>query len=101
MNPLVNPTAEKVEESIMKHEAFKVGSEISAIEKGGVVTLRGSVPSKKYLDLAEAIAQGIQGVSGVINQMEVDPSLEAQPGILDLDDETEVPPARSGPHAHG
>lgn len=101
MESIVSHTAEKVETAIMDHDAFKEGFEISAIEKGGVVTLRGSVPSKKYLDLAESIAQGVEGVASVINQMEVDSSLQENPDLLDLEDETQTPPARSGPYAKG
>ena len=101
MVPLVRPTAEKVEEAIMEHEAFTADFEISVVEQDSVVTLQGSVPSRKYLDLAEEIAQGIQSVLGVINQMEVNRSLGVQPDSLDLDVETDVPPARSGPHVRG
>ena len=46
MNPLVSPTAEKVEEAIMEHKAFKANFEVSVVEQGGVVTLSGGVPSK-------------------------------------------------------
>ena len=101
MVPLVSPKAEKVEEAIMGHEAFKAYFEISVVEQNSVVTLQGAVPSKKYLDLAESIAQGVQGVSAVINQMEINPTLDAHPIPLNYGDETEVPPAQSGPHSHG
>ena len=99
MTQVFSSTAAKVEEAIMDHEAFKENYEINVVENGGVVTLRGKVPSKDYLQLAEAITQGIENVSSVINQMEIDSSMEHESGLLDLDDETQVPPARSGPHA--
>jgi len=99
MEPLINPTAAKIEKAILDHEAFKEGFEINAAEDGGVVTLRGSVPSKKYLQLAESIAQGIEDVAGVINQMKINTDLEEEPDLLE--DETQVPSSRSGPHARG
>lgn len=101
MSKIVNPLALKVEEAIMNHDAFLESYEINVLADGGVVTMRGKVPSKKYLQLAEKIAQGIEGVSSVINQMDIDSSLEEQSDLLDLNDESKVPPARSGPHARG
>lgn len=99
MSEIVKSLAAKVEKAIMKHKAFKGRYEINVFEEGKVVRMRGKVPSKKYLQSAEKIALGVAGVAGVVNQIEIDPSLAEQPGLFDLDDETQVPPARSGPHA--
>ena len=99
MTLIVSPVAAKVEAAIMGRKTFEEKFSINAHENDGVVTLRGKVPSKKFLQLAESIALGIEGVSNVINQIEVDSSLEEDTGLFDLDDETQVPPSRSGPHA--
>ncbi len=99
MPPIIDPVAAKVEEAILDHAAFTENVEISAAAKGSLVTLRGSVPSRKYHQLAEAIAKEVQGVSRVINQMEIDPTSKNRADSNDLDDESQVPPARSGPHA--
>ncbi|MFW5714643.1 MAG: BON domain-containing protein [Brevefilum sp.] len=100
MNRIVSKIATKVEKAIMNDKAFKEDFNISVVENNGVVTLSGKVPSKDYLKLAESIANDVEGVSGVINQINIDHSLEEKPNnTLDLDDASKAPPARSGPHA--
>ena len=100
MDPIISPTAVNVEKAILDHPAFNEVFEIHALDKGGIINLQGSVPSKKHLKLAETIAKSIKGVSKVMNEMEIDPSLKESADFLDIEDETLIPPTRLRPHDH-
>lgn len=44
---------------------------IEVLDNNGVVTLRGRVPSREVRDRAEAVVRGINGVTSVINELDV------------------------------
>ncbi|SAK76676.1 BON domain-containing protein [Caballeronia ptereochthonis] len=48
-------------------------SNILVVARSGVITLAGSVPASDQLDLAVATAKGVEGVSGVRNDLTVRP----------------------------
>lgn len=98
MSKIVNDLTKKVQVAIMESDAFKEGWDISVIEMNGVVTLRGDVPSKKYVALAESIAKKQEGVISVINEMDIDASLQENPDELDLDEDIKLPPRRQRPY---
>jgi osmotically-inducible protein OsmY len=45
--------------------------EIDVLDSNGVITLRGLVPTREARDKAEAIARQIEGVTSVINELDV------------------------------
>jgi osmotically-inducible protein OsmY len=46
-------------------------SDIEVLDNNGIVTLRGSAPTRAARDKAEAVVRGIQGVVDVINELDV------------------------------
>ena len=44
---------------------------VEVLDNNGVVTLRGRVPSREVRDRAEAIVRSINGVTNVINELDV------------------------------
>lgn len=53
---------------------------IEVIDKSGLVTLKGKVPSAEVKEVAEAIARDQEGVIGVTNALIVDPDLDEDEG---------------------
>ncbi len=101
MTKLINELAEQVRNAILTHEAFKEGWKINVLENGGVITLRGAVPNKDYLALAESIAKNQEGVISVNNEMDIDASLEEENlEELDLEEGPPAPPTRQGPYGN-
>lgn len=98
MTKIVNDLATKVQNAIMASEAFKEGWNIGVIEKNGVITLRGEVPAKKYMELAESIAKEQEGVISVINEMDINASLQENPDELEPDEDIQLPPRRQRPY---
>ncbi len=82
MDKLVSDLSKKVRDSILEYEAFLDEWELVVLEKNGIVTLRGKVPTPKFREAMEKIAQNQEGVVSVINQVDVDPAL--------MEDETEI-----------
>lgn len=44
---------------------------IEVLDSNGVITLRGTVPTREARDRAEAIVRGVPGVTSVINEIDV------------------------------
>jgi hyperosmotically inducible protein len=44
---------------------------IEVLDSNGVITLRGAVPTRDARERAEAIARQVEGVSSVINEIDV------------------------------
>jgi hyperosmotically inducible protein len=44
---------------------------IEVLDNNGIITLRGAVPTRDAREKAEAIARGVEGVTTVINQLDV------------------------------
>lgn len=98
MSKIVNDLAKRIQDAIMKSDAFKEGWDISVLEMNGIITLRGAVPSKKYLEMAEKIAMKQEGVVSVSNEMDIDASLDEKPDELDLEEDIKLPPRRQRPY---
>lgn len=97
MTNIVNELAEKVRNAIVHHQAFNEYWKINVLENGGVITLRGVVPSKKHMELVESIAKNQKGVLSVNNEMDIDTSLKEDSDELDLDEGPKIPPTRQAP----
>lgn len=98
MTKIVNELQKKVQDAIMESDAFKEGWDLSVLVNNGVITLRGAVPSKKYVELAESIAKKQEGVVSVINEMDIDASLQENPDDLELEEDVKLPPRRQRPY---
>lgn len=98
MSKITKDLAHKVQNAILQSQAFKAGWDISVIDMNGVVTLRGAVPAKKYLELAEKIAKEQEGVVSVNNEIDIDASLPENPDELDPEEDIELPPRRQRPY---
>ena len=44
---------------------------IEVLDTNGIITLRGTVPTRDVREKAEAIARGVEGVTTVINELDV------------------------------
>jgi osmotically-inducible protein OsmY len=75
MKEMINEKAEKVRNAIISHASFNPNWEINIFEDNNVITLTGSVSSKKDVNLIESIAMDQEGVLGVINKLNIDESL--------------------------
>ena len=82
---LISKLAVKVQKKLLYQEAFKENFNIEVVENGGVIPLLGDVPSRKYKKLAEDIARSYEGVSSVINEMDIDTALKMNPISLTLE----------------
>lgn len=47
------------------------GSSIEVIDSNGIITLSGTVPTVEARDRAEAIVRNMEGVTSVINELDV------------------------------
>ena len=98
MTGITSELARKVEEAIMNNEAFKSSWDINVIDTDGVITLRGAVPTKKQLQKIEEIAKSQEGVISVVNEVDIDTSLDEDPEKLDFENDVPLPPDRQGPY---
>ena len=44
---------------------------IEVLDNNGIITLTGVVPSREVMERAEVVARDVEGVQGVINQLEI------------------------------
>jgi osmotically-inducible protein OsmY len=44
---------------------------IEVLDNNGIITLTGMVPSREVMERAESIVRDVEGVRGVINQLEI------------------------------
>ena len=58
-------------ESALLQDRLTEDSEIEVLDNNGIVTLRGTVPSRDARERAEAIAREVEGVTTVINELDV------------------------------
>jgi osmotically-inducible protein OsmY len=63
----------KVQKAILDDSRTKEHG-IETLDDNGVITLKGKVPSHEISQMAETIAENVQGVAGVINALKVQKS---------------------------
>jgi len=61
----------KAQEAILNDSRTKEQG-IEALEDGGVITLKGNVPSRDISEAAESIVEELMDVVGVINELDVE-----------------------------
>ena len=44
---------------------------IEVLDNNGIITLTGMVPSREVMERAESVVRDVEGVQGVINQLEI------------------------------
>jgi osmotically-inducible protein OsmY len=93
MNDVIDDLAANVEKAIMAHKTFKENWNVNVLSENGIVTLRGEVPSQQHADLAESIAKQQSGVKNVINQLDIDETLQEETE-LKIEGQRYVPPSR-------
>ena len=70
MNDTMHNLAHQVETTIMEDDDLQ-DYEIDVLDSNGVITLRGIVPTRAAREKAEAIAREVEGVTSVINELDV------------------------------
>ncbi len=66
-----NELAKIVRYAILGHEDYKNTWRIDILENASVITLIGSVPTKKDLIIVEDIAKQQEGVMSVVNELDI------------------------------
>jgi osmotically-inducible protein OsmY len=70
MNQTISDLRNQVQAAFSQDDLLEeVGIEI--LDSNGVITLRGAVPSREARERAEAIAREVDGVTSVINEIDV------------------------------
>ena len=70
MNKPIYDLQHQVQEALAEINELP-GARIDALDNNGVVTLTGIVPTVKARDRAESIVRGMDGVTSVINELDV------------------------------
>lgn len=69
-NPTSTYVQQEVQTALMQDKlAGEYGIEV--LDNNGIITLKGVVPSREVSERAEAVARDIDGVQGVINELEL------------------------------
>ena len=69
-----NPTSTYVQQEVqtaLMQDQITGEYGIEVLDNNGVITLKGTVPSREVSERAEAVARDIAGVQGVINELEL------------------------------
>jgi osmotically-inducible protein OsmY len=70
MNQPIYDFQHQVQEALAKVNDLR-GANIEVLDSNGVITLRGTVPTIDARERAEAIVRGMEGVTSVINELDV------------------------------
>jgi osmotically-inducible protein OsmY len=70
MRPILSELQHKVQTAITSDPRTREYG-IDVLEQNGVITLKGTVPTREVSDTAESLAAEVFGVRGVINELEV------------------------------
>lgn len=92
MTKIINPLASKVSNALIQHDSLREKLKISVLENGGVITLRGEVPSSEDKEIAEMIAAEQNGVLSVVNELSVH-----KPDQIDKEKQIIIPPRKARP----
>jgi osmotically-inducible protein OsmY len=69
-----NPTSTQIQQDIqtvLMQDQLTGDYGIEVLDNNGIITLTGVVPSREVMERAEAIAREVDGVQGVINELEL------------------------------
>jgi osmotically-inducible protein OsmY len=70
MNKPIYDLQHQVQEALAEINELR-GAQIDVLDSNGIVTLRGIVPTVDARERAEAIVRGMDGVTSVINELDV------------------------------
>ncbi|HLO27580.1 MAG TPA: BON domain-containing protein [Anaerolineales bacterium] len=70
MNDTMHGIGHQVQNTIMQDRSLQ-DYDIEVLDNNGIITLRGVVPTRDAREKAEAIAREIEGVTSVINELDV------------------------------
>ncbi len=70
MNKPIYDLQHQVQEALSEINRLR-GAQIDVLDSNGIVTLRGIVPTVDARERAEAIVRGMDGVTSVINELDV------------------------------
>jgi hyperosmotically inducible periplasmic protein len=70
MNETTNDLQHQVQAALMQ-DAHMKDHGIEVLDSNGIITLRGTVPTREAREQAEAIVRGVAGVTTVINELDV------------------------------
>lgn len=70
MNQPINDLQHQIQEALAEVNELR-GARIDVMNSNGIVTLMGVVPSVDAREKAEAIVRGVNGVTTVINELDV------------------------------
>jgi osmotically-inducible protein OsmY len=70
MNKPIYDLQHQVQEALAQINELR-GAQIDVLDSNGIVTLRGIVPTVDARERAEAIVRGMDGVTSVINELDV------------------------------
>ncbi len=70
MNKPVYDLPDQVQAVVSKDEEMQ-DSDIEVLDDNGIITLRGTVPTRAARDKAEALVRDMDGVVDVINELDV------------------------------
>lgn len=70
MNKPIYDLQHQVQEALADINDLR-GAQIDVLDSNGIVTLRGTVPTVDARERAEAIVRGMDGVTTVINELDV------------------------------
>ena len=70
MNQPIYEFQHRIQEALAEVNDLR-GANIEVLDSNGVITLRGTVPTASARERAEAIVRGMEGVTSVINELDV------------------------------
>ena len=70
MNQPIYEFQHRIQEALAEVNDLR-GANIEVLDSNGVITLRGTVPTTSARERAEAIVRGMEGVTSVINELDV------------------------------
>lgn len=71
MNQTMNDLYTRIQDALM-NDARTKDYGVEVLDNNGVVILRGAVPSHAARDAMEAVVREVDGVTSVVNEMDVD-----------------------------
>jgi osmotically-inducible protein OsmY len=70
MNQTMDDLVTRVQNALMNDPRTKAYG-VEVVDNNGVIILRGTVPSHEARDAIEAVAREVEGLTGVVNEMDV------------------------------